>query len=159
MKKRGNVWLGAAGLVIDPEGRWLVVNKRYGGLKDTWSMPAGFVNPDETADEAAVREVLEETGIHAEIQGLIGIRSGVIRGEISDNMIIFLMKPLDVAITPQQEEIYEARFMDPDRMIAEGKQSLLLEELWSSHRGTLQTLKDGRNPGDQFGYTAYKLFL
>lgn len=159
MGKRGNVWLGVSGLVIDPEGKWLVVNKRYGGLKGFWSLPAGFVNPGETADEAAVREVLEETGIRTEAEGLIGIRSGVIREEISDNMLIFLMKPLDFAITPQLKEIYEAKFINPEQIMSEGKQSLLLEELWKSKRETIQTLKEGRNPGDQFEYTAYKLFL
>lgn len=56
-------------------------------------MPAGFVNEGETVDEAVKREVLEETGIVAHVKGIIGVRSGVIRNEISDNMIIFLLEP------------------------------------------------------------------
>ncbi len=54
-------------------------------------MPAGFVQAGETADQAVVREVKEETGIDCEVTGLIGFRSGVIREEISDNMAIFLV--------------------------------------------------------------------
>ena len=64
-----NVWLAVSGLVISDKGEWLVVNKRYGGLKGQWSLPAGFVKNDETVDEAVVREVLEETGIQTEIEG------------------------------------------------------------------------------------------
>ncbi len=40
--KRGNVWLGAAGLVVNSKGQWLVVKKRHGGLHGKWSLPAGF---------------------------------------------------------------------------------------------------------------------
>ena len=50
-RKNGrNVWLGAAGLVVNGEGQWLVVRKNYGGLKGLWSIPAGFVDGGETAD-------------------------------------------------------------------------------------------------------------
>ena len=66
-KDRGKVWLGVAGVVINEDGKWLVVKKTYSGLKGIWSLPAGFVQVGETADEAAVREVLEETGIQCEV--------------------------------------------------------------------------------------------
>ncbi len=56
-----------------------------------WSIPAGFVEGDETADQAAIREVKEETGIDCRVEGMIGFRTGVLKGEISDNMGIFLL--------------------------------------------------------------------
>ncbi len=93
MEKRGKVWLAVSGLVATKDGRWLFVKKKYSGLKGKWSLPAGFVNEGETVDEAVKREVLEETGIVAHVKGIIGVRSGVIRNEISDNMIIFLLEP------------------------------------------------------------------
>ena len=62
-------------------------------MKGQWSLPSGFVNEGETVDEAVKREILEETGIVAHVKGIIGIRSGVIHNEISDNMIIFLLEP------------------------------------------------------------------
>jgi 8-oxo-dGTP diphosphatase len=40
-------------------GRWLFV--RHAG-RITWEMPAGHIEPDESADQAAVRELYEETG-------------------------------------------------------------------------------------------------
>lgn len=93
--KRGKVWLAVGGLVKSSQGHWLVVKKRYGGLKGKWSLPAGFVDEGETADEAVVREVKEETGIDCVVKGLIGLRTGVISEEISDNMLVFLLEPLD----------------------------------------------------------------
>jgi 8-oxo-dGTP diphosphatase len=70
-----------------------VVKKKYSGLKGMWSLPAAFVQANETVDQAVVREIFEETGIRTEIEGVIGLRSGVINGEISDNMLMFLLKP------------------------------------------------------------------
>jgi len=40
-----------------------------------WGIPSGHVEPGETVKEAAIREVLEETGLHVKILRLIGIYS------------------------------------------------------------------------------------
>ncbi len=37
-----------------------------------WSMPKGHLENGETAEQAAIREVAEETGIHASITGPLG---------------------------------------------------------------------------------------
>ena len=62
-KDRGKVWLGAAAIVENTKGEWLLVKKTYGGLKGKWSLPAGFVQEAETVTTTAKREVLEETAI------------------------------------------------------------------------------------------------
>jgi len=129
-KDRGKVWLAAAGLVINEKGEWLVVKKRYGGLNGKWSIPAGFVSEGETIDEAALREVKEETGIDCKIRELVGFRTGVIRGDVSDNMAIFTMEPLN----PKQEvihaegELYEAAWKNPIQLKDDPLASLMLKE-------------------------------
>lgn len=159
MKERcKNVWLAVSGIVISDNGEWLVVKKRYGGLKGAWSLPAGFVNEDETVDEAVKREVLEETGIYTQIQGIVGIRSGVIHGEISDNMLMFLLKPLNREAQPQLEELYEAKFLPPECLLKDEKSSVLLKEVLSYHLKPL-SMREGINPGNHFGYTSYNLFF
>ncbi|MBI0577557.1 NUDIX hydrolase [Neobacillus cucumis] len=159
MSKRGKVWLAVSGLVKYDE-KWLVVKKRYGGLKGQWSLPAGFVNEGETADEAVIREVKEETGIDCSVKGLIGLRTGVIKEEVSDNMLMFLLEPTDgVQIIHQDSELYEARFMTPEELLNEKEASILLSYLINQTNAFLIPCKDGLNPGNQFGYTAYKIFL
>jgi 8-oxo-dGTP diphosphatase len=91
-EKRGNVWIAAAGLVVNEADEWLVVKKKYGGLKGKWSLPAGFVQQGEMLDEAAVREIKEETGIDTEVIGFLGMRTGVIHDEVSDNVCRCLFK-------------------------------------------------------------------
>ena len=40
-----------------------------------WSFPAGYVDRGETVEEAAVREVREETGLEVGLSGLVGLYS------------------------------------------------------------------------------------
>ncbi|MGD6940459.1 NUDIX domain-containing protein [Cytobacillus gottheilii] len=160
MSKRGKVWLAAAGLVISEQGEWLVVKKKYGGLKGMWSIPAGFVHEGETADAAAVREVFEETGIACKVKGMIGLRTGVIKEEISDNMLIFLLEPIaEKNITIQEEEIEEATFIKPDYIVNQAESSIMLKHLLNRSEEIMQQAIENINPGNQFSYTAYKLFL
>ncbi|MCG3088596.1 NUDIX domain-containing protein [Sporosarcina cyprini] len=161
MTARGNVWLGAAGLVINSNGEWLVVKKTYGGLKGFWSLPAGFVEGGETADQAAIREVKEETGIETELVGMIGFRTGVLNGAISDNMAIFLLKPSSQGQMIQRDtkEIAVAAWQSPFELKDGDDVSLMLKEMAEKTiESGLFRMKD-RNPGDWFGYTAYKLFF
>lgn len=37
-----------------------------------WGLPKGLVEPDETPEQAAVREVQEETGLEAEVEASLG---------------------------------------------------------------------------------------
>ncbi|MGI2329281.1 NUDIX domain-containing protein [Planococcus sp. YIM B11945] len=160
-QERGNVWLAAAGLVVNEKSEWLVVKKRYGGLKGKWSLPAGFVMQNETIDQAVVREVKEETGIDCEVLGMIGFRSGVIREGISDNMAIFLLKTRDEgrAFDVQLSELYEAAWLSPEQLAKDQDVSVMLHEMASYvvEEG-FQSIEDV-DPGEVFGYTAYKLFF
>jgi 8-oxo-dGTP diphosphatase len=150
--------LAVAGVVESLEGKWLVVKKKYGGLKGKWSFPAGFVEPNETLDEAIIREVQEETGIRCQVKGIIGIRSGVIKGEISDNMVIFALKPLNDEIVIQENELYEAKFLHQFELEKDEDSSLLIRTFIQMGKAEIKKMHDDLDPGEHFGYTSYKLF-
>jgi 8-oxo-dGTP diphosphatase len=57
-------------VVHDDEGRVLLARRSDNGR---WSIPAGTVDPGEQPADAALREVLEETGVHAVIERLGGV--------------------------------------------------------------------------------------
>lgn len=158
--KRGNVWLGASGIVMNSNGEWLVVKKTYSGLKGMWSLPAGFVEGNETADQAAIREVKEETGLDCKLEGMVGFRTGILNGDISDNMAIFLLRPVreDQLLIPQEKEISEVAWKTPFELKDDSNVSAMIHEI--AERAIESGLMEMKqmDPGDWFGYTSYKLF-
>jgi ADP-ribose pyrophosphatase YjhB (NUDIX family) len=80
-RRRPKRWLrqvnefSAGGLVVDlagdaPRGALIGRTDRQGRL--LWSLPKGHIEAGETAEQAAVREVEEETGISGEIMAELG---------------------------------------------------------------------------------------
>jgi 8-oxo-dGTP diphosphatase len=57
----------------------LLVQRGKGALKGWWSLPGGHIEPGETARAAAAREVMEETGIQADIEGLLDVHDVISR--------------------------------------------------------------------------------
>lgn len=65
------MWTGGVRVVIpDEEGKILMVKQSHEG-KDIWMVPGGAIEDGENAAEAAVREVLEETGLTVRIKRLL----------------------------------------------------------------------------------------
>ena len=58
----------------------LLIQRGKGALKGLWSLPGGHIEAGETAKAAAVREVREETGVEAELAGLVDIHEVILRG-------------------------------------------------------------------------------
>ncbi|MBX9590354.1 MAG: NUDIX hydrolase [Hyphomonadaceae bacterium] len=51
----------------------LLVERGQGALRGLWSLPGGHIEPGEAARTAALREIREETGVEAELSGLLDI--------------------------------------------------------------------------------------
>ncbi|MBN2246089.1 MAG: NUDIX hydrolase [Candidatus Aminicenantes bacterium] len=65
----------SAALVVNAEGDILLVKRGVEPAKGKWSLPSGFIEIDETPEEACLRELKEETGLEGSILGLIGVYS------------------------------------------------------------------------------------
>lgn len=65
---RGRKWRSAGGLVIDGRGRIALVRQRDRRRRWRWTLPKGRIDPGETPEAAAVREVYEESGLRAQIE-------------------------------------------------------------------------------------------
>lgn len=63
----------AAGVLVECEGKVLLVRRRGGSRQGMWSFPAGFVECDEHPAETAVRECREETGLEVEPIGILDV--------------------------------------------------------------------------------------
>ena len=59
-------------IVRDEAGRLLVIRRRHDPSRGLWSLPGGRVEQGESAEDAVVREVAEETGLRVAIDAEIG---------------------------------------------------------------------------------------
>ena len=60
-------------LVRRLRGRWMMAAIRPAGKKEgVWALPKGLIDPGESPEETALREVAEETGAHGRSEGKLG---------------------------------------------------------------------------------------
>jgi 8-oxo-dGTP diphosphatase len=100
----------AGGVVVRDDGRVAVVHRpKY----DDWSLPKGKLEAGESWEDAALREVHEETGIRAELQDeLAEDRYTDHRGR-PKTVRWWRMRPVeDTGLTPD-DEVDELRWVTP----------------------------------------------
>jgi len=66
----------AAAVLIESDGRVLLVRRINEPFKGLWTLPAGFVDADEDPAEAASRECFEETGLKVIIKDVLDVVAG-----------------------------------------------------------------------------------
>lgn len=102
----------AGGVVVDGEGRALMIHRN-----GRWDLPKGHIEAGECPEQAALREVFEETGVRAEIVKFLRAtrHTYLLRGtrELKTTRW-FEMRALSTATTPQKEEgIDRAEWLTP----------------------------------------------
>jgi NADH pyrophosphatase NudC (nudix superfamily) len=59
-------------VVVEQEGRVLLGRRAFDPAKGLWDILGGFIDANETAEEAVRREILEETGLRVTIKRYLG---------------------------------------------------------------------------------------
>ena len=86
--------IGVGGAVVR-EGKLLLVRRASRHGRGNWQLPGGFIEPDETREQAVVREVQEETGVRAEVQAVLGLRSRYDPENGNGMYVVLLLRPVD----------------------------------------------------------------
>ena len=74
MENKNTNWGQSVTGVVIHERKVLLARHTYGGGKGKLIIPGGYVEYDETPQQALVREYMEETGVTVEPENIIGIR-------------------------------------------------------------------------------------
>lgn len=101
---------------IKGEIRYLLIkNKR----SSHWGFPKGHIEIGETKQDTAIREVLEETGIHVKlIDGYESVSKYKIQNKIEKRVFIFVGTTTDTSTCIQQEEIEDYIWLTYDRALS-----------------------------------------
>ena len=99
----------SCGGVVIHNGKILLLYKNQNGRYMGWVMPKGTVEPGETYKQTALREVMEEAGVDAEIIKYIGKTQYTFRGTndvVNKTVHWYLMTTDSYDCTPQAEEFF-----------------------------------------------------
>lgn len=109
--RRRNEEISAGGLVIDPTGDLgLLIGRHDKRGRTLWSLPKGHIESGETPEDAAIREVAEETGIESAITRSLGVIDFWFMAEgkrIHKTVHHFLFRMTGGTLEPQQIEVDE----------------------------------------------------
>ena len=101
----------AAGGVVVRDGEVLVVHRpRY----DDWSLPKGKLERGESWEEAALREVLEETGVGGRLLRELDGDSYTDRKGRPKQVRWWLMQPVAIDVREPDDEVDEVRWVPFD---------------------------------------------
>ncbi|MGA9875190.1 MAG: NUDIX hydrolase [Solirubrobacteraceae bacterium] len=107
----------SAGGVVVHEGKVLVIvpTRRAADGSLVLALPKGHLDGEETAEQAATREVREETGVQAEIVGELGeVRYWYVRDKrrVAKSVFFFLFRFTSGDLADHDDEVLEVRWMD-----------------------------------------------
>jgi NADH pyrophosphatase NudC (nudix superfamily) len=109
-----------AGVVVDEQGRMVVLVRGKEPGKGKWDLPGGFADPGETVEEALRREVREEIGLEVTAMRYLGSWPNVyeymgVRYRTLD--MGFLCEAADVSrARPMEADIAEVLFLRPGQI-------------------------------------------
>ena len=76
------------GLLVEMEGGIVLVLRGQAPFVGWWALPSGYIEADESVEQAAVRECKEETGLDVELLELFGVYSFP-EGPVQSGIVIF----------------------------------------------------------------------
>lgn len=88
----------AVGILIEMDGGVVLIQRKHPPHQGRWALPSGYIEADESAEEAAIREAEEETGLKVEIVELAGVNSFPEGPPLSGIMIFFRARPVGGAL-------------------------------------------------------------
>ena len=109
--------LVGVGVLIRKYEEYLLILRAAEPDRDYWSVPGGLVEVGERLEEAAIREVEEETGLMVELRGTLGVVDKIDKdevGKIKYHFIIvdFLAEPVFGEMC-HRDDALDARWVNP----------------------------------------------
>ncbi len=112
----------AAGTLVEQDDRIVLVRRGVEPGQGLWGLPAGYVEADESVEEAAIRETREESGLIVELDGLLGVYSFGTEGDVRGVLILYAAHAVGGALRAGDDAMEVGWFtpetLPPDEQIA-----------------------------------------
>lgn len=106
----------SAGGVVYKDGKVLMIRVRTLSGKDAWTFPKGHIEKGEKKEDAAIREVEEETGVRPVIKKALGSSTYHFRDRdgtlVKKTVFWYLMEPVGESEMKTPGEVLEVRWVD-----------------------------------------------
>ncbi len=93
----------AAAVLVEKDGRVLLVRRANEPYRGLWTLPAGFVNGGEDPAEAAARECLEETGLSVHVMRVLDVIAGREHNRGADFIIVYEAQVVSGEMSPADD--------------------------------------------------------
>ncbi len=107
----------AVGVIAEREdGKIVLVLRGENPGRGLWGLPAGFMEIDETTQQTARRECLEETGLNVELGELWGVWSYYHESKRTSGVLVLYKARVSGGALQGGSDSVEARFFGPDEI-------------------------------------------
>ncbi|MFT5194535.1 MAG: 8-oxo-dGTP pyrophosphatase MutT (NUDIX family) [Cellvibrionaceae bacterium] len=138
------IFLNVAGAyVTDDEGRILL--QKRSATEELWGLPGGAMDLGESAEETAIREMREETGLEIEIDHLVGIYTKYIHSYSNGDVVQPIYHSFKGTIVGGElyidhKETFDLKFFAPDEMPNLFNQQMkdAMEDILAGKRGVFR---------------------
>ena len=93
----------AAAVLVEQEGKILLVRRANSPQRGLWTLPAGFVDAGEDPARAAERECAEETGLTVKVSSLLDVIAGQEHERGAHILIVYRADILDGELKAQDD--------------------------------------------------------
>jgi len=98
--------------IVLKDGEILLVKRKKQPFENMWALPGGFVNYGEKTENAAIREMFEETGLKTKINHLVGVYSDPNRDPRGHTVSVVYLLDVYEGKLKGGDDALEAKFFD-----------------------------------------------
>lgn len=105
----------AASVALVRDGKVLLIKRAFAPYQHLWTLPGGRIEPDETIEQCATREILEEIGVTIRNPRPVMVQS--LGREGTFRLAVFVTADFTGKIVPS-DEIADHKWVEPSALIS-----------------------------------------
>ena len=124
-------------LVINKNNEILLGKRHKDSIySEKWCLPCGYMEYDETYEEAAIREVKEEVGISISPKGIINVVSNKLENGINSLVVVLIAEYNENEKIIPGDDITEASFFDINKLpsLAFEADIFIINKYWKKNK-------------------------